>query len=201
MPRSYLPHAERRAQLLACAGALIAQHGLTAWTMPDLAKAAGLSVGALYRHFASKDALLAALIDADAEEQAQRLQARPAARKTAPNPGHPLARWAWLQLQQLQREQGFGLRLELLQMAAQGGPLGEAALRHDEALAAPLQTLLMQAAEPGSLAQREPALAQEALSALVDGLATRAAVAGRLPPGTQRLLEHLAAALCSGAKP
>ena len=60
--------AERRAQLVRAASRLFAERGFRAVSMEDLAAEAGVSGPAIYRHFASKEALLADLL-IDVSEQ------------------------------------------------------------------------------------------------------------------------------------
>jgi AcrR family transcriptional regulator len=60
--------AERRAQLVGAASRLFAERGFRAVSMEDLAAEAGVSGPAVYRHFASKEALLADLL-IDVSEQ------------------------------------------------------------------------------------------------------------------------------------
>lgn len=54
--------AERRAQLLDAAKRLFATHGFHAVSLGDLGSGAGISAPAVYRHFASKEAVLAELL-------------------------------------------------------------------------------------------------------------------------------------------
>jgi AcrR family transcriptional regulator len=54
--------ADRRASLLAAAVRLFARHGFEGVSMEELGAAAGVSGPAVYRHFASKQAVLAALL-------------------------------------------------------------------------------------------------------------------------------------------
>jgi AcrR family transcriptional regulator len=60
--------AERRLQLVRAASRLFAERGFRAVSMEDLAAEAGVSGPAVYRHFASKEALLANLL-IDVSEQ------------------------------------------------------------------------------------------------------------------------------------
>jgi AcrR family transcriptional regulator len=57
-----LAPAERRQAILAAALGVFAQHGFSAATTDDIARAAGLSKGGLYWHFKSKDDILAAIL-------------------------------------------------------------------------------------------------------------------------------------------
>jgi AcrR family transcriptional regulator len=61
--RTKRPPAERRAQLLDCAQALFFSRGYDATTVNDILDMAGLSKGAFYHYFDSKEALLDALAE------------------------------------------------------------------------------------------------------------------------------------------
>ena len=61
--------AERTAQIMQAAMQVIAQKGFTAARMDDIAEAAGLSKGTLYKYYNNKDALIKALIKMIMEEQ------------------------------------------------------------------------------------------------------------------------------------
>src|ERR1700712_1502436 len=56
------PGTGRRAQILAVAAQLFAKHGFHGVTIADLGAAVGVSGPALYRHFPSKEALLAEML-------------------------------------------------------------------------------------------------------------------------------------------
>ena len=58
-----LPTAERRPQIAATALQLIGEDGFAALTMARLAAAIGMTSGALFRHFASRDEILAFAVD------------------------------------------------------------------------------------------------------------------------------------------
>lgn len=60
--------ASRRAALLTAAAALFAEHGFSRVSLEDLGAAAGISGPAVYRHFDSKQAVLAALLVGVSEE-------------------------------------------------------------------------------------------------------------------------------------
>jgi len=66
----HLPEAERRTQILRAARRVFVEQGFGAARMQDVARAAGLSKGAVYFYFDSKRALLRALV---AEEHAATL--------------------------------------------------------------------------------------------------------------------------------
>ena len=62
---------ERRARILEASAALISQHGYHAVAMADIGAAAGIVGSGIYRHFDSKSAILAELLD----DVMQRLEA------------------------------------------------------------------------------------------------------------------------------
>jgi AcrR family transcriptional regulator len=64
MARTRSPrHDEVRRHILACAASAFAGHGYAGTSIGDVARACGMSKGALYHYFASKEALLAALLE------------------------------------------------------------------------------------------------------------------------------------------
>jgi AcrR family transcriptional regulator len=58
-------HGDRREEILRAACGLFIRDGFHAASMKDLCAAAGMSPGSVYRYFASKDAIITALIEAD----------------------------------------------------------------------------------------------------------------------------------------
>jgi len=67
--------AETRAQILKSALALCRERGLEAATMRDIAKKAGVALGAAYYYFPSKEAIVQEYYDAVSEEHSARVQA------------------------------------------------------------------------------------------------------------------------------
>jgi AcrR family transcriptional regulator len=70
---------ERRHQILDAAGRVFLKKGFAAATMQDVAAEAGMSPGNLYRYFPAKDAIVAALIEADRSDAADKFAALAAA--------------------------------------------------------------------------------------------------------------------------
>ena len=62
MPTDHLDSDVRRHQIVQNARKIVATQGMTSFTIQELAKDVGLSEGAIYRHFRSKDDILLALI-------------------------------------------------------------------------------------------------------------------------------------------
>jgi AcrR family transcriptional regulator len=66
-----LLHSDRIATILRDIRPVFAQKGFDAASMQDLARAANMSAGNFYRYFASKDAIIEAMIDLDMSEMTQ----------------------------------------------------------------------------------------------------------------------------------
>jgi len=61
---------EKRRRILEAADGCFARRGFHATSMAEICEAAGMSAGNLYRYFPSKEAMIAALVDAEREETA-----------------------------------------------------------------------------------------------------------------------------------
>ncbi|MFF4244677.1 TetR/AcrR family transcriptional regulator [Streptomyces sp. NPDC001822] len=77
-----------RALLLAAAGEVIAERGTDA-SLRDIARRAGVGIGTLYRHFADRERLLEALLDANFDA----LRKRADSLLAAPDPEAALLAW------------------------------------------------------------------------------------------------------------
>jgi AcrR family transcriptional regulator len=66
---------ERREQIIAAAIAVFAQHGFHDTRMDDIVKESGLSKGALYWYFESKDDIIAAIMDRFMDREIEGMQA------------------------------------------------------------------------------------------------------------------------------
>jgi TetR/AcrR family transcriptional regulator, transcriptional repressor of aconitase len=77
MPPIRLSGEARRETILAAAKACFARHGFAGTTTKSVAAAAGISEGLLFKHFATKSALYAEILDeaCEADPELQRLQA------------------------------------------------------------------------------------------------------------------------------
>jgi AcrR family transcriptional regulator len=62
----------RRRQILDAASACVRQAGFHGASMAEIAQAAGLSVGQIYRYFENKEAIIAAIVEADLAEMHER---------------------------------------------------------------------------------------------------------------------------------
>lgn len=162
MPRTPQPPRQstdiRQASLIEAALKLAAQRSPAGITTGDLAAAVGISQGAVFRHFPSKDAIWIAVIDWVATNLMERLCAAAQARNGDPTVAHPLAA-----LQDV-----FIAHVDFV-MAHPGVPrivFQELQHAHDTALKAAVQNLMQQ------------------YRALVVGLLQRAQAQNLLAPGT-----------------
>ena len=186
MPRHYISTAERKLSILEAAAHLMVKQGLPEVTMPEVAKASGLSVGGLYRHFVSKEALIHALITADGEAMAQRL-GDILNKKTSLEAR--LTRWSMEQLKREVDADTLKLRLEILAMAARSDSVAAAVGSYEEMLLRQLQQLFSEAPK-GSLAATDPVQSAAQLCALIDGLATRGAVFSKALKSSRPLIQR-----------
>jgi AcrR family transcriptional regulator len=67
MATERLSRDDRRSAILDAAGGVFTEKGFEATRMDDVARAAGIAKGLLYKHFTSKDALFEALVDRQGE--------------------------------------------------------------------------------------------------------------------------------------
>ncbi len=79
--RARLTGEERRRQIIEAAAALFARKGFGGTTTREVAAAAGISEPTIFKHFATKEELYAAIIEAKAQTEAILESAAPAARR------------------------------------------------------------------------------------------------------------------------
>lgn len=200
--------AERRLEIIEAATNAFARHGVAGATMQEIAAEVGLTAGALYRYFPSKNDLLQTILD-QCREQHVALLTQAASNVDASPLGAltELARAAWQDFEHPHAATRLAVQLEATLAAARSPELGEP-LRavHREILAqlteivraaqgsneidrsvdaAALATVLL-AAHHGLQQltvlieeEAQPRAALQALLALVTGLTPRADQAGR----------------------
>jgi AcrR family transcriptional regulator len=74
MTRQYKSGDERREEIVRATLAILAEEGLHAWTTSTLADRVGVSEATLFKHFDSKDAILSAALQHQAEELRGRIE-------------------------------------------------------------------------------------------------------------------------------
>lgn len=185
-------------ELLHVAAQLIAEKGLVATTIPDIAARAGLSVGAVYRHFESKAALLAALVEADAARLLAKIKKAAA---TCAHPTEALHAWSAAQLADLADPIELGLRAQIVALAAHDPAIQASVCRHAAALEGQLRDLLAAAAKRGSLFETHPDEAVELIATVIDGIQVRGATVGRIAEHAAKLAAiAIEAAIATPAK-
>jgi len=155
----------RRTEILETAARLFAEQGFHATSMRDLCAALGMSPGNLYHWFPSKQAIIAAFVEADRADTAARLAAlSSAADLRAALPGQLLATVTEAS------EAEIRLYLEVYATALRDPELAPLVREADEAARAQLAALL------AGIGVAVPDSAAVAIIALVDGLMSRRAV-------------------------
>lgn len=72
--RSYKSREERREEIIAATLAILAEEGMHAWTTATLADRVGVSEGAIFKHFESKEEILTAALRHQAQELRSRIR-------------------------------------------------------------------------------------------------------------------------------
>jgi len=173
---------DRRAEILDTAKRLFAERGFHATSMRDLCAALGMSAGNLYHWFPSKQAIIAAFVEADSAETAARFAALSAAEDLRGVLGEQL-----LGDVALTSEEEIRLILEVYAAALRDPALAPLVRDADAAARSQLADLLQRARVP------DPDACAILLIALIDGLISRRA----LEPGRDlgNLARPVAAAL------
>ncbi len=146
--------AARRAHIIDAAEQCFAQAGYRATSIPDICKAASISVGALYTHFASKEAIVEAMAEASMHAKLQSFEVVP--------PKHSLrqARYLLDIVRQLEGEPGqraARLDLDLWSEATRNPRLAKLMRASMGQMLAQLQTVVRQSQNDGELAADLPA--------------------------------------------
>jgi AcrR family transcriptional regulator len=160
----------RRQQILDAAGACVRRAGFHGASMAEIAQAADLSVGQIYRYFANKEAIIAAIVDQDLAEMREKFAELEAS-------GEPVAQTmidtCAEAIDRHYEADRVALSLEVLAEAARN-PRVAAIVRAADAAERCLARRLLESAGLGSLSERELAARGEVLSMLFDGMASRA---------------------------
>lgn len=165
MPHPYLPRAQRRAQILDATEALMIKLGVQAVTMAQIADAVNLTPGALYRHFRSRGAIVAAIVDRDLDE-------------LAAVEAHDLPRYLAAETERYLTDPDYPrVRRELIYLASLDADFAARALAYERDLLARVGT--------------EHAVAMRAAQLVLGGVSLRAARAGGIDPDTNAAVRHL----------
>ena len=174
-PRAAYHHGNLREVLIEAAVQLIAQDGLDKLSVREVAKRAGVSPGAPFRHFATKTALLTAV----AEQATQRLRTRVESALAAAADAPPLARFGVIGHAYLDWARANPTHFRVISERALIDYAGSASLRSDnDTIRLQMRALFDEAFDTAT--GFDAAHAQIAARALVYGLA-RMAVDGHFP--------------------
>lgn len=158
-------NSDRRTEILEAAARLFAERGFHATSMRDLCAALGMSPGNLYHWFPSKQAIVAAFIEADRAETAARLAALASTRDLRVALPRQL-----LAIVTEASEPAIRLYLEVYATALRDPELAPLVRAADAAVRAQLAGLLRASGVPA------PDRAALAIFALLDGLMARRAI-------------------------
>jgi len=185
MPRiSDARRRQRRAQILDAARGCFLQKGLHPTTMDDIIRAAGLSAGAVYGYFATKDDLILAAIDETMTRLTERM--RPILAPPGPPGPSALLRAVGQAIDGLAAEDGVDLkRIALLGWAEaqRDDRVRQTLRRHYGGLRLALVALATRWRAQGLLAHgADPGAAANALLSLARGYVAQAALLGGIDP-------------------
>lgn len=172
--------AERREAILQAAAAVFAAHGFAAATTDAIARAAGVSKGGLYWHFASKDAMLAALLETIFDTEMALLREVVGAGGPAAERVRQLVRGAMAAALQLPQAQPIAL--EFYALAARDADVRAFLLRYYGRYHELLAELFRQGFAGGEFRHGTPEAAAVALIAQLEGLVLVWGVAPKLAP-------------------
>lgn len=193
--------AERRQQIIAAAAVCFARRGFHGATMPEICAEAKLSPGTVYRYFRSKDELIEALVEQDRTESLDLMKAL----AIAPDFATAIGTGIKEALEAVRDPADAAVYLEVGAEAARNPRVAAIVRRHDESVTGALAKLLRDAQVRGEItAELDPQLAAEMISALVDGLISRKAIAPEVDltsyaPLAQRMILDLLRPTSPGA--
>ena len=171
-------HRRRRQEILTAAADCFARRGVHRSTMQEICEASGVSAGALYRYFPSKDAIVVALVEAERAENRALIDHLDASRDVVSG-----LRGVAAELVRALTDERYGrLSLEIGAEAARNPAAAEAIASSDAELAAALRAALERGQARGAV---DAALDIEAtaflLMSLFDGMAGRSTFSAAPP--------------------
>jgi AcrR family transcriptional regulator len=160
----------RRQQILDAACACVRRAGFHGASMAEIAQAADLSVGQIYRYFENKEAIIAAIVDQDLAEMREKFAEMEASGDSVAQTMIDRCAEA---IDQHYDPDRVALSLEVLAEAARN-PRVAAIVRDADAAERALARRMLISAGLGDLPERELAARGEVLSMLFDGMTSRA---------------------------
>jgi len=141
---------ERREQILSTAAEVFARNGLASTKISDIAEAAGISQGLLYRYFANKEELFAELIEWVTHRAIQQAQA------ALEHSGTPWEKLHWLTEQFIQGILQYPMYYQLFSQALSLSGRVREIIQEMEALTKALRQLIVEGQALGQVAKRDP---------------------------------------------
>jgi AcrR family transcriptional regulator len=159
---------KRRKQILDAAVLVFSERGFHGARMDDIVKQSGLSKGALYWYFESKDQLIETILDDFFEQELVLLRAALSASGTV---SERLKAFTLILMQDMQEMPSFlPIAFEFYAAATRQSPIRETLQRHFRDYRSALQSMLDQGVESGELRQVDTESIAVALMALFEGL-------------------------------
>ena len=168
-PRPTIDHI-RRPQILAAAAEVIAERGVAATRIADVAERCQVSPPAVLYWFDSKEQLLAEALTADDDRFYEELAARLDGAET------PGERMVALIEAATESADDFSLWMELWTWALRDAELRAARERFDSRWRAAIEAVVVAGIAAGEFGAADPAQAALAIAALIDGLSAQAAL-------------------------
>ncbi|HVX33128.1 MAG TPA: TetR family transcriptional regulator C-terminal domain-containing protein [Solirubrobacterales bacterium] len=168
-PRPSIDHI-RRPQILAAAAEVIAERGVAATRIADVAERCGVSPPALLYWFDSKEQLLAEALTADDDRFYEELEAR------VDGTAAPGERMVALIEAATENAEDFALWMELWTWALRDAELRAARERFDVRWRAAIEAIVVDGVAAGEFDAADPPRAALAIAALIDGLSAQAAL-------------------------
>jgi AcrR family transcriptional regulator len=178
--------ARRREEILEAAKACFAREGFHATSMRDIYRECGLSPGAVYNHFASKDEIVRSL----GEERLREAQGRREALELIEDPVEALRLMAAGAREQLMREKDLVLDLQLAGEALRNESIAEVSRQTFHAMLETVVGLLCRAQSTGHLDSRvDPDALARVLIGIFQGVIVQTAIGA--PPDRERHIRAL----------
>ncbi len=168
-PRPTIDHI-RRPQILAAAAEVIAERGVAATRIADIADRSGVSPPAVLYWFDSKQQLLAEALVADDDQFYEELRERLA------GAGDARERLAALFEAAADGAHDFALWMELWNQALRDEEMRKTRERFDARWRAEIEAIVRDGQEAGEFGAADPAMVALSLSALIDGLTVQVAL-------------------------
>ncbi len=172
---------ERRGQILAAAARVFARKGLGDTTIADLAAAAGVSHGLIYRHFASKDEVFATLVEEALANAALLVRA------AVERPGTPWDRLHWITAMMAPgpppapRSDYALVVIHALTNEDVPAPVRERVMRQGQMIRAAVRRLVIDGQAAGQVVAADPDRLTALYLACIQGLVLRPALADETP--------------------